>query len=202
VPIEERVPGISPELARLVGRMLARERGDRPRDLAEVRQVLARLAPRPSRSFGASRLGAALVAVIAVGILGWSVVHATSRRRSELDAKALLTTDVAATGASEVAEVPPLPGTAAATAPEVAASPATPLPELTSVEERSPVGYRPPPAAPLRPTESAVSRRAPGIADADAGVAAKGPPPAASASAQPAAPARHKGGGLFEGVPF
>jgi eukaryotic-like serine/threonine-protein kinase len=206
VPIEERVPGIAPELARLVGRMLAREPDDRPRDLAEVRQVLAHLAgrgtskPPPSRSFGASRIGAALVAVIAVGILGWSVVHSTSRRRSELDAEALLTTRVAATGASEVAAVPPLLGTAAATAPDVATSPATPLPKPSSVEEHASVGYRHPSAAPSHPTESALSRRAPEIADA--GVAAKDPPPAASASSQPASSARHKGGGLFEGVPF
>jgi serine/threonine-protein kinase len=40
VPIEARVPGIAPELARVMGRMLARERDDRLRDLAEVREVL------------------------------------------------------------------------------------------------------------------------------------------------------------------
>jgi tRNA A-37 threonylcarbamoyl transferase component Bud32 len=44
VPIEERVPGLAPELARLVGRMLSPAREDRPRDLVEVHQVLSGLA--------------------------------------------------------------------------------------------------------------------------------------------------------------
>lgn len=197
VPIEQLVPELAPELARLVGRMLARSREDRPRDLAEVRQVLARLAPRASRSFGASPARAAFLAVIALGILGGSVVHFTSRRRSEPAAEALVTTG---TGASAVAAIPVLPNTAAATVPDVAASPATPLPKTSTVAEHAPVGYLPPSAASSRRNESAVSHRAPAIADA--GVAAQDPPPAASASVPPAAPARLKGGGLFEGVPF
>jgi serine/threonine protein kinase len=44
VPIEARVPGLTPELARVIGRLLSREREERPRDLAEVRRVLAELA--------------------------------------------------------------------------------------------------------------------------------------------------------------
>jgi serine/threonine-protein kinase len=43
-PIEERVPGVAPELARLVGRMLERQRDDRPHHLVVVRRVLAGLA--------------------------------------------------------------------------------------------------------------------------------------------------------------
>jgi serine/threonine-protein kinase len=45
-PIEARVPGLAPELAGLIGRMLSREREERPADLAEVRKVLAGLAGR------------------------------------------------------------------------------------------------------------------------------------------------------------
>jgi tRNA A-37 threonylcarbamoyl transferase component Bud32 len=63
VPIEERVPGLSPELTRLVGRMLAREREDRPRDLAEVREVLARhgegVASGPPLAMGSLRIAPA-----------------------------------------------------------------------------------------------------------------------------------------------
>jgi tRNA A-37 threonylcarbamoyl transferase component Bud32 len=44
VPIEAYVPGLAPELAGLIGRMLSHEREERPRDLAEVRKVLAGLA--------------------------------------------------------------------------------------------------------------------------------------------------------------
>jgi len=194
VPIEQLVPDLAPELARLVGRMLARAREDRPRDLAEVRQVLAGLAPPASRSFGASRIGAALVAVIALGILGWSLLHSASRRRSDPAAGTLPTTGVSSL---ELAAVPPLPSAVAATAPEVAGSSATPLSKPSTVEQ-APTGYPHPLAAPSRPTESVMSRRAPGIVDA--GMAAKELPPAASA--QPAAPARQEGGGLFERVPF
>jgi serine/threonine protein kinase len=46
VPIEERVPGLDPEFARLVGQMLSRERERRPTDLAVVRSLLARPAAR------------------------------------------------------------------------------------------------------------------------------------------------------------
>jgi tRNA A-37 threonylcarbamoyl transferase component Bud32 len=252
VPIDELVPGLAPELARLVSRMLARAREDRPRDLAEVRQVLARLAatgvskpplaidgsqialpshdgqvlalalretqeapgdtgvahsvpglPRASRSFGASRIAVVLVAVVAVGILGWIVARSNSHPTSELAAgiPALLVTPVAATGTPDAATIPPLPATVAAVALDVEpASSATPLLKPASGEEHAPVGYRHPPVAPPRPTESAVSRRAPVMTDE--GVVAKDPPPGASASAQPAASARHKGGGLFERVPF
>jgi serine/threonine-protein kinase len=48
VPIEKQVPGTSPELAALIGRMLSHGREDRPRDLSEVRPVLAALAGRSS----------------------------------------------------------------------------------------------------------------------------------------------------------
>lgn len=181
VPIEELVPNLAPDLARLVGRMLARAREDRPRDLAEVRQVLARPAPRASRSFGVTRIGAALVAVIALGILGWTVVHSASRSRSEPTGG---TFPMTAAGSSEVAAIPPLPIGTAVSAPGVTAS----------------VGYPHPPATPSRPTQSVMSRRVSGIVDA--GMAVRDSPPATPASGQPAASARHKGGGLFEGVPF
>ena len=243
VPIEELVPDLAPKLARLVGRMLARAREDRPRDLAEVRQVLALLAargppgaspaigtsqiapaahdglglalapreiqgaprdtsgplslpdvPRASRSFGASRIGAALVAVVAVGILGWSVVHSTSQR-SELAAELPGAVRTVAATSGVTATVPPLPAAPAGTDSLVAASPTAPLPKPSSLEAHALAGSRP--AATSIPSGSAMSRRAPSRV---AG-AAKDPPAAASASAQLAAPA-HKGGGLFEGVPF
>jgi hypothetical protein len=158
--------------------------------------------PRASRSFGASRIGVVLVAVVAVGILGWIVARSNSHSTSELaaDTPALLVTPVAATGTPDAGTIPPLPATAADIAPDVeAASPATPLLKPARGEEHAPAGYRHPPVAPSRPTESAVSRRAPVT---DEGVVATDPPPAPSPSAQPAASARHKGGGLFEGVPF
>jgi serine/threonine-protein kinase len=52
VPIEERTRGLDPELARLIGRMLAHKRDDRPSDLSEVQRSLARIArdPVPSPS--------------------------------------------------------------------------------------------------------------------------------------------------------
>jgi tRNA A-37 threonylcarbamoyl transferase component Bud32 len=56
VPIEERVPGLAPDLARLVGKMLSREREDRPQSLAQVREVLSGRAgggPMPATSGGA-----------------------------------------------------------------------------------------------------------------------------------------------------
>jgi serine/threonine-protein kinase len=56
VPIEQRVPGLAPELAGLVGRMLAREREDRLESLEPVREVLSALAgkgPTPATRGGA-----------------------------------------------------------------------------------------------------------------------------------------------------
>jgi serine/threonine-protein kinase len=49
VPIEQRVPGVPPELAALMRRMLSQAREQRPRDLTEVRQVLSEVAGRVSQ---------------------------------------------------------------------------------------------------------------------------------------------------------
>jgi eukaryotic-like serine/threonine-protein kinase len=220
VAIEELVPDLASELARLVGRMLAREPEDRPRDLAEVRQLLAGLGasspplthslpglPRRSRSFGTFRAPTVFAAVAAVGILGWIVIRSNSHRTRELttEVPAFLTAAVVATS-SDVASVAPLPSAVRAPAPDVAAAP--PKPPLkplideehaTTEDHHRAVAPSRPAVAPSRPTASAGSLRATGIADAS--VATKDPPLAASASAQPAA-STHKAGGLFEGVPF
>jgi hypothetical protein len=44
-PIETHLPDLPPQLAQLSGRMLARARDDRPRDLAEVRAAPLRDGP-------------------------------------------------------------------------------------------------------------------------------------------------------------
>jgi serine/threonine protein kinase len=53
VPIDALVPDLPAEVSTLVMRMLARERGDRPADLREVRNILTNYAPVPTREFGA-----------------------------------------------------------------------------------------------------------------------------------------------------
>lgn len=64
-PIAELVPNVPADIAKLIGRMLARERRDRPADLREVREVLARHtgvrpppfgAPAPARLSNAGEL--------------------------------------------------------------------------------------------------------------------------------------------------
>lgn len=48
VPIEERVPDVPPPLARMVARMLARDRAERMPDLTEARAILASMSGAPS----------------------------------------------------------------------------------------------------------------------------------------------------------
>ena len=132
VPIEVRVPALAPELARLVGRMLSLERADRPRDLVEVRELLAGLvrssasetppspaapdpaparhavpdSPRASRSFSVWRASAAAAALVVVAVIVWSVLNSRAHGTSAGGAAgtpALLTTDLAPNGASPVA---------------------------------------------------------------------------------------------------
>ena len=56
VPLSQRVPGLPPEVTRLVGRMLQRERSARPADLRELVEILVPFAPAPEvPSFGAPR---------------------------------------------------------------------------------------------------------------------------------------------------
>ncbi len=116
---------VSPELRALVERMLARDRGDRPRDAAEVRQALAFPAPTeaartvPPPAAGEAthrpRWGAAgiVVAMLAAGGLGvWAMAgtgtsrwHAPGERN---DGRALRTATT--TPAATVNEIPPARG--------------------------------------------------------------------------------------------
>jgi serine/threonine protein kinase/CheY-like chemotaxis protein len=52
IPLLERVPNVSPTVAKLVDRMLSRERGQRPGDLREVYSELARYARTSAPAFG------------------------------------------------------------------------------------------------------------------------------------------------------
>jgi serine/threonine-protein kinase len=52
VPLASRVPGLPPEVADLVGRMLSRDPGQRPIDLREVFAVLSRYAAVSAQTFG------------------------------------------------------------------------------------------------------------------------------------------------------
>jgi serine/threonine protein kinase len=217
VPIEERLPGIAPEVARLIGRMLARERDERPRDLAEVRRVLAkhteRVAPEPqarwdtgvplavpsrqhtTRAFAVFRISAAIVAVAGAVVVAWGVAHSTSQGANQM------TADAPAQPATSVATAA-FEGTAAASVIDVPS--ATSAPDTSRNDVAAPTSeYRPRPSAPLPPSGFATPRRMHVIAEAGM---APGKTPAAIApedvkpvgSAQP----RPERGGLFEAVPF
>jgi serine/threonine-protein kinase len=89
VPVERRVEAVPPELAALVGRMLAHDREGRPHDLAEVRRTLASLAGQPPGAVEASPTAAgevhgeiarrpwrfALVVFAGVALLGATVAY-------------------------------------------------------------------------------------------------------------------------------
>jgi len=118
---------VSAELRALVERMLSRDRGDRPRDAAEVRQALAfpaaateaaRTVPPPAAREATPRWGAAgiVVAMLAAGGLGvWAMAgtgtsrwHAPGERN---DGRALrtATTTPAATPTNDLPPVRALP---------------------------------------------------------------------------------------------
>jgi len=139
VPLEARVPEVPAELAHVVGRMLSRQREDRPRDLTEIRAVLSGMADHTasekivadvppservttSRSSGLTRVPAiAATAIAVIVIIAWSVMRVAPLRASEddrLDKPAMQLTNVspvvrppdpASTGVVESATLPPPP---------------------------------------------------------------------------------------------
>jgi serine/threonine-protein kinase len=228
VPIEARVPGIAPELARLVGRMLARERDDRPLDLAEVREVLARhgegvasgpplaMARLPIASARNVRQGLEILPTeTQKPLVRWDtgVPHAVPNGQrpsrpfiSRIPAAlaAVATVGVVAWGIVRSVRPPPPLHTPAAADSIVAPPPATAVPEPPSTDLASTSENRiRPPASSSQPNGIAAPRRA--HATADAGMTAgKDAPALASASATPvgSAPPKAQRGGLFEAVPF
>jgi hypothetical protein len=103
VPVEERVPGLDPELARTVGQMLSRERADRQSDLVAVRQLLARLAARaastrplhadtPETDVGPAPIDPALDDTHEAGPAKWDtgVPHSVPNLRRPVPSSALL----------------------------------------------------------------------------------------------------------------
>jgi serine/threonine protein kinase len=254
VPIEERIPGLAPELAALMGRMLSHARESRPRGLAEVRRVLAGLAgrgaseppqlqgksdavptphdlqrlevtlhesrqlparsdtdaahavPRPSvpRSIGASRLSLAAIALGAVGIVGWSVVHSASRGASE----ATIVRASASVGNAPAGTITSTPtatvveGLAGIAGPASSASPALSVSHaLSALPVPAAAAYAAAlPVSPARPTEHATDKRARPVADAGNVTAVSSA--LAPATAQPPGRPRAPDGGLFEEIPF
>ncbi len=224
VPIERRVSDLDPGLARVVGRMLARERETRPRDLHEVRHVLARLAaggdsdiggpampgwPHRSRSSGVARWARApmaLVAVVGLGFFAWSRGRPSTRGGTE-------------TGGGPSGVVP-----AGLIAPSLSDAPSTrdPAPDFTAAlaplptqgalaprfAERSSLGAspeprRPGPAAGASMNDASNERLLPGIADARPTAAKIAPPLVSASTLAPApSPTQRDGGGIFERVPF
>jgi serine/threonine protein kinase len=251
VPIEKHTPGLAPELAELMGRMLSHARENRPRDLAEVRRVLSVLAgkglvqvasrvptpspipgdppgraapgdetqrrparsdtdaahavPRPSmsRSIGASRLSVAAIALGAVAIVGWSVMHSESRGTSQ----ATIERAPASVGNAPADAIRPTPATMTEVSAGVAgpASSASAAPSASHALSALPVPATPAyaaalPVSPLRPSERTTDKRAHPIADA--GNVTPVSSALSPASAQPATRRRAPDGGLFEEIPF
>jgi eukaryotic-like serine/threonine-protein kinase len=193
VPIEQRVPGLAPELSRLIGQMLSRQREGRPRSLAEVREVLSRLANSPSRSMPrASPPGrgprVALVVILALGGLAWGALQSASSRAPH---------EGVATASSDLAPPVPEPPSAAsprADPPRAAAPPAAEEPASASVPNASPVAQRT-----RGPSEPPAPRKVRSIP-----LAATTTLPAATPAPgePPLAPKMGSDGGLFRAVPF
>jgi hypothetical protein len=206
VPIEECVPGLAPELAGLIGRMLSREREERPRDLAEVRKVLGRLARKrwdtgvphaipslpASRARAAPRILAGVLAAVALGAVGWSLARFRPHRES-----------AEAVGS---APTPHLMDPASARLPLAATATASPLSVGGSAASVSAQGPAPAPLVrggtpvrPAQPLDHPAATRTGTLVEAG-GVTGKGATlPSASV---PQARPKMVDGGLFQEVPF
>jgi serine/threonine-protein kinase len=192
VPLATLAPGLAPQLTSIVGRMLARERDDRPRDLAEVERVLSELAGaqqglverRATRKAGPSLLRFALPALgIVIGSVAWTLAQRPAPAAAAAAAKPPPTT-IPAPPAPIVPE--PAPEAPAAAAPAQVV-PAAFAPAAASSRSHLPA---PGVASTHRSASRVVTGRnkAPAVADARA----TGPLPAPP---QPRS-------GLFDKVPF
>jgi hypothetical protein len=208
--------------------MLARERDDRPRDLAEVREVLARhaegVASEPPPAMARLPIASARHAGPGLEVLPtetqkplvrWDtgVPHAVPNGQrpsrpfiSRIPAAlaAVATAGVVAWGIVRSVRPPPPLHTPGAANSIVAPPPATTVlePPSTDVASTSENRLRPT-ASSSQPNGTAAPRRA--HVTADAGMTARKDAPAlASASATPvgSAPPKAQRGGLFEAVPF
>jgi serine/threonine-protein kinase len=205
-PIQQRVSGLPPDVATLVGRMLARDRDKRPRDLREVLDVFAAHTAARAEPFGAAQsvpppsVPSQRVAVASDGAV--DPLAATSatppglaaparpseppKRRAGLFVGAAIAAIVVlgATGAGVVRlvgkrSVPDRPTSATLTATQPPSTPPAPTPTL------APTALATPTATPTQPTPGAKPR----------------PKPATSA-AQPADAPKKLPGGVHGDSPY
>jgi serine/threonine-protein kinase len=161
-PLEQSGVQVPADVASLIGRMLARERGRRPSDLHEVHDVLARYTDVRAPEFGAAGFASGADPVEAETTAD-SAPPAPSRNMRLWIALVAASCTALALGAWRLVEslshpTPPLPAAVAAPPPTVAPPPAAVAPAPASIapaELKAPVRHKPArPTRPVEPTES------------------------------------------------